>query len=303
MLFLKDLKLSKPEMLWLKAIYANEGVPDPATFKVNLYGEIPAGFKYENLHRAFVTDNLLNLLGIWVVNSKDTVFENLDKVIKAIRIELRKNPNLKSISAVRISELTEISVEASKEALGHLGYYGTFWSSGTRNTGGEFGQDQIGFSGDEHIDVYLNYKDIQSLLGEAWVKFRLDLRLYPNQGNSLGESKTQLCYSKLCNVVMFGKKKWSFHSNAAKVVRILFETFLKNLPEIHIDEIHAYLPKEIQSDSLSQIFKSHKGESWHELVIAGPSGKGFWQLNPKYLENSVREIDLGLSFENPTQNS
>ncbi len=298
----KNLKLTKADQLWLTAIYENDCIPDPATFKVRLHEKLPKGFRYENLHRTFIWDNRLNMLGIWVINPNDKIFGYLDKTIKAIKSEIEKTPKLDSITAEKIAKLTKISIEDAKEALGYLGHHGSFWST-ARGVGGEFGQEVIGFSGVEHIDLYLNYKDIPTLLGEMWEKFRLDLYLYPPKENSLEEGKTQLCYSKFCNVVVFGTVKWAFHANAAKVVRILFEVYLKKLPEIHIGEIRSYLPEKIKSDPLNQIFKSHKGKPWRELVIAGPSGKGFWQLNPKYLENGVKEIDLGLSLGNTAENS
>jgi hypothetical protein len=95
---------------------------------------------------------------------------------------IQKNPKLQSITAEEISTLTGISVKTAKGTLGHLGHHPGFWSS-ARGTGGEFGQEVIGFSGDAHIDVYLNYKDISSLLEETWEKFRMDLYIRPDQAN------------------------------------------------------------------------------------------------------------------------
>ena len=295
MLRLQDLQLTPPEKLWLQAIYDNGGIPDHQTFKVKFHGQLPKEFNQANLNRTFLWgESRLNVFGTWLLNPKDELFGNLDRVIKVIADEIRKNPKFESITAQRVSEITGIPVEKSEVVLGHLGHLGGFLTTANGSDGG-FGYKSIGFSGTGHIDAYLNYTDTLTLLEEVWKRYRQDLYIRPEIIRETGE--TRLCYSKLCHVVVFGKKKWSFHTNAAKVVRILVETYKRGLPEIHIDEIHSYLPKEIQSDSLSQIFKSHKGESWKELVITGPSGKGFWQLNPKYLEKGVEEIDLGLTVE------
>ena len=292
MLRLQDLQLTPPEKLWLQAVYDNGGIPDPQTFKVKFHGQLPKEFNYTNLNRAFLWgESPLNVFGIWLLNPNDELFGNLDKTIKTIAAEIRKNPKFVSINAEKVSELTGIQVEKVKEVLGHLGQLGGFLTGAT-GSGNGFGIEAISFSGAGYIDAYLNYTDTLTLLEEVWKRYRQDLYIRPEIIRETGE--TRLCYSKLCHVVVFGKKKWSFHTNAAKVVRILVQTYKRGLPEIHIDEIHGYLPKEIQSDSLSQIFKSHKGESWKELVITGISGKGFWQLNPKYLEKGVEEIDLGL---------
>ena len=298
MIQFKDLKLTDAESLWLKAIYENGGIPEPKVFKVKLYDQLPKNFDYTNLHRAFLWDNRLNILGIWLVNPKDETFENVDKVIKAIRAEILKNPKIENITAQKVSELTGISVQNSKEALGRLGTFGGYWSSAS-NTGTDFGYETIGFSGDGHIDVYLNYQDLPTLLEEIWKKYRLDLYIRPESAPQ-PQGKTQLCFTKLGHTVIFGKEKWMFHSNAAQVVRILIRAVQQGIPQVHIEEIHSSLPKEIQSQSLSQIFKKReKDAAWKKLVIPG-SGKGFWQINPQYLENGVREIDL---TENPAENS
>ena len=88
----KNLKLSKAETLWLKAIYENGGIPDPKTFKVKLRDQLPPNFKYANLHQCFVWDNRLSIHGIWIVNPKDKVFNLADKVIRTIQGKIIENP-------------------------------------------------------------------------------------------------------------------------------------------------------------------------------------------------------------------
>ena len=189
MIRFKDLKLKDFELLWLKAIYENGGIPDANTFKVKLFGKLPIGFNYTNIHRTFLSDNWLNLFGLWVLNSENKVFKNLDLTIRAIKAEIQNNPKLNSISSLRISNLTGISIEEAKETLGNLVQHPGFWSSGS---GAEKGMDVIGFSGDAYIDLYLNYKDVPTLLGETWEKFGLSSYIRPPELNDLNiEGKTQ----------------------------------------------------------------------------------------------------------------
>ena len=291
-LLFKNLNLSKAESLWLKAVYENNGIPDPKTFKVKFHGQLPEGFNFQALDRTFLWDNRLNIFGIWISNPKDKLFKYLDKVIKAIKAKIRENPNLEFISVEELSKLTGISVSDTKLTLGHLGHHPGFSLSGS-GKGDEFGYDLIGFSGIDYLDGYLDYKDIPTLLEQTWAKFRMDLYIRPDQEPDQDKDKPQLCHTKLCNSIFFGEEIWSFHSNSAQVVRVLIEAHKKGFKEIHMDQIHASLPKEIESQSLSQIFKRADGNTaWKKLVIQGPSGKGFYRINPDYLQNGVREISL-----------
>jgi hypothetical protein len=292
MLAFRDLKLTNAETLWLKAIYENGGIPDPNTFKVKFHDQLSAGFNFQALDRTFLWDNRLNIFGIWISNPEDKLIKNLDRVIKSIRTKIEENPKLASITAEEVSKLTGISVIDAELTLGHLGHHPGFWSS-ARGKGPEYGQELIEFSGSDHIDSYLNYKDIPTLLEQTWAKFRMDLYIRPDQETPQDKEKPPLCHTKLCNSIFIGEEIWSFHTNAAQVVRVLIEAHKNGFKEIHIDEIHASLPKEIESQSLSQIFKRADGNTaWKKLVIQGPSGKGFYQINPAYLQNGVREISL-----------
>ena len=140
----------------------------------------------------------------------------------------------------------------------------------------------------------MNYKDIPTLLEEIWSKFRMDLYIRPEQTEITSKKdKQQLCHTTLCNSVFFGDEIWSFYPNAAQVVKVLIDAHKKGFKEIHINEIHGCLPKEIESQSLSQIFKrTDKNTAWKKLVINGPSGKSFYQITPKYLKSGVKEMIL-----------
>ena len=215
MIHLKDLKLTESELVWLSAIYENGGVPDSATFKVKLYGKLPKGFTYENIHRSFIWDNRLNLAGIWVVNQNDDIFRTMDKVIKAIKAEIEKIPKLSSITAEEVSKLSGVSVGDAIKAFGYLGHYGGFWSTAS-GKGGEFGYETIRFSGDGHIDLFLNYKDIQTFLEEMWEKYRLGSYIRPDEKTKLEEmilTKKWIAPSS-DHYKKYGipgnKKKWSF---------------------------------------------------------------------------------------------
>jgi hypothetical protein len=288
----KDLRLTPPEKLWLKAIYENDGIPDVKTFKVRLHGQLPADFNHETLQRCFVFDNRLNLYGIWAINPKDRVFGRVDKLIKAIRGRIQKNPRLETLTAKELSEETGIPVTETEEALGHLIKLHGF-QAGARSKGGSFGVEEIKLGGDEYIGRYLGYKDISNLLDISWNASWIPAVFHPKPAKTSEDGKTKLRYTKQCHTVSYGREEWTFHSNAARVVRVLFLAHQKGIRETHINEIRAELPKESQSDSLSQVFKKRdKDAAWKNLIIQGPSGKGFYQLNSKYLENGIEEIDL-----------
>ena len=180
MIHLNELQLTEPERLWLTEIYKNGGVPDEKKFLVSLHDRLPEGFDYKKLNRCFLWDNRLNVFGIWLINKHDKIFEKIDLVIRTIKTEIENEPKLEKINATKISELTGLSLEESKETLGYLGQHHNFWSGGHR-TGGDFGWDEISFSGADHIPTYLGYKDIQTLLEKTWEMFRQDLYIRPEQ--------------------------------------------------------------------------------------------------------------------------
>lgn len=295
MILFKDLKLTKSEILWIKTIYENNGVPNPQAFKVELFGKIPEGFEFNNLHRTFLWDNHLNMFGIWLINPKDPIFTLMDKVIKSIGEKFKKDPEMNSITAKEVTKLTKTPINDSENALGYLGQHGGFWSGGSNSKGAVFGFEEISFSKDgSNADAYLHYKDIPTLLEQTWAKFRLDLYIRPNEAETTEEQdKPKLRHTSLCNSVIYGKEIWTFHNNSAQVVQVLIKSYLNGLPDLSIREIHNNLPKEIESQSLSHIFKrADKNEDWKKLIVDGPSGKGFYRINPDYLNNGIIEIDL-----------
>jgi len=114
-----------------------------------------------------------------------------------------------------------------------------------------------------------------------------------SEGKDVELDPTKLCYTALCHTLYFGGKTWKFH-NGAKVVRVLIDAHQRGLEDIHIDEIEAALPSALHGLPLSQIFKSSaKDATWKDLVVAG-HGKGFYRINPAYLENGIKEIRLGV---------
>ena len=293
MLLFKNLELTNYEMLWLKAIYENKSIPDTTYLKFKLHSQIPAEFNYTNLHRTFLWDDRLNVFGIWIVNSKDPIFKKLDKVIKAIKAQINENYSIKTISATEISKLTEISVEDSIISLGYLVQHPGFVSAASRK-GIEFGQDLISFTSDSHIDAYLNYKDIPTLLERTWAMHRMDLYIRPEKAElTETEVKPKLRYTKLCHSVFFGTEIWTFHENSAQVVKALINASKIGLTEVNLKDIHPILPKEFDGQTFSQIFKRNdKNTAWKKLIIAGPTGRGFYQINPKYLINGLEEVSL-----------
>lgn len=138
-------------------------------------------------------------------------------------------------------------------------------------------------------------------MDKTWEEMHLFAYLRPEGIKDTAEGKAKLSYTKLCHMVSYGREKWSFHTNAAKVVKVFIRAYIKGVKEMHINDIHENLPEELQSQSLSQIFKKRdKDAAWKKLIIDGPSGRGFYQLNPKYLENGLEEIDLS---EIPEENT
>jgi hypothetical protein len=147
----------------------------------------------------------------------------------------------------------------------------------------------------------LGYKDIPTLLEACWNASWIPAVFHSKPLKTSEEGKTRLRYTKLCYTVSYGREKWSFHTNAAKVVKVFIRAYKKGIQEMHINEIHENLPEELQSQSLSQVFKKRdKDAAWKKLIVDGPSGRGFYQLNPKYLENGLEEIDLS---EIPEENT
>lgn len=287
----KDLRLTPSEKLWLKAIYENGGIPDVKTFRVRLHGQLPVDFNHETLQRCFVFDNRLNLYGIWVINPKDRVFGRVDKLIKAIRGRIQRNPRLETLTAKDLSEETVIPVTETEEALGHLIKLHGF-QAGARLKAGRFGVEEISLGGDEYIGRYLGYKDIPSLLEGCWNASWIPAVFHPKPAKTSEAGKTKLRYTKQCHTVSCGKEKWAFH-NGSQVIKVLIAAFKKGVSEMHIDDIWESLPEGLRGQPLSQIFKQRdKDAAWKKLVVPGPSGKGFYQLNPEYLENGVEEIDL-----------
>jgi len=133
-------------------------------------------------------------------------------------------------------------------------------------------------------------------------KYGIQTAYHKMGAHDVGEADrdpTKLCYTPLCHSVFFGDETWTFH-NGAQVIRVLVDAYIKGLEEIHIKEILQALPENFNNAPLSQIFKkTRKSAAWKKLVVDGPSGKGFYRLNPIYLENGVKEIRLGLPTSKP----
>lgn len=124
-------------------------------------------------------------------------------------------------------------------------------------------------------------------------------KLEEDEGRDFEIDPGKLCYTPLCHSVYFGGKAWAFH-NGAQVVRVVVDAYLKGMTDIHIDDIRAGIPANLEGVPLSQIFKTNKKDAaWKELIVDGPSGKGFYRLNPAYVENGVKEIAVGLRSSAP----
>ena len=114
----QSLTLSDSQRLWLSEIF--KGNTSRRKIRVKLWNQIEPDFDPNSIDKSLLWGDTLSLIGIWYVDSKSPLFEQVDKLIKTIRGKIINDPDLKSISSEELLKLTGIAQEDVELALYYM---------------------------------------------------------------------------------------------------------------------------------------------------------------------------------------
>lgn len=174
----KKIKLSNSEKLWLKEMYLCKDVKKA---KVTLWGKLSENFNPQEIDNKLFRNDHLTLIGIWHVNPKNPVFEQVDEIIKSIKELININPGIDKITASEISKKTEIKERDVEIGLYLMSEIGRFFSSAEGISKG-IGYSSLKFSANEY-DEYLAYNNLDDLMEKFYSQKP------PELSNSLRENR------------------------------------------------------------------------------------------------------------------
>lgn len=167
----KKYKLSDVEKIWLGELYNYNFTPiNVKSLKVELWDQLPKNFDPKSINRRFTIDNRLTLLGIWYFDQNNKMFEYVSRVITSLRYSIIGYPAIKGISAIDISNKTDITVRDIEIAIELIYDFGGFFS-GAAYSDEKSGLKSVSFGdGYDAYDRFLNYECIDDLLESHFVQ-------------------------------------------------------------------------------------------------------------------------------------
>src|SRR5436190_24055191 len=95
-------KLSRYDKLWLEAVFSKSNEFKRPTFRTlfaSLYGKLPVDFDPYGIDTRILREgNQLTLLGIWRVDPRNRVFEQTDRLLRWLRNQFLKTPEMTHFS-------------------------------------------------------------------------------------------------------------------------------------------------------------------------------------------------------------
>lgn len=161
----QSLTLSDSQRLWLSEIF--KGNTSRRKIRARLWKQLELDFDPNSIDKSLLWGATLSLIGIWYIDSKSALFEQVDKLIKTIREQIISDPDLESISSEELSELTAIPKEEVELALHYMCQLGHFFSSASGESG-KPGYTKLDFLDENAFDDYLRYQSLDQLLEERF---------------------------------------------------------------------------------------------------------------------------------------
>ncbi|RNC83684.1 MAG: hypothetical protein ED557_07815 [Balneola sp.] len=109
-----ELKISNDERTWLEEaynIFKKGEVYDPIIFYEANFDKFSKGFMPEDLNRSLIRPDGITLLGIWLVDPDNNIFEKIEKVIIELKKLVLDKSKRKEFSTKELSDSLNISLE------------------------------------------------------------------------------------------------------------------------------------------------------------------------------------------------
>jgi hypothetical protein len=171
---LREHRLTDAERLWLGETLRNDKF-DPKIAKATLYRKLPDDFDPRDIDSRIYFNGRPTLIGLWLVDRENPIFDAIDKVISTIRSEILDKPGIESFAAVDLARLTGVSELLVSKALYEVSALSHFYSS-AQGTGDSQAFASIQLTDEGSYDEYLRYKDVEDLL-ERWYVSRSPARM------------------------------------------------------------------------------------------------------------------------------
>lgn len=166
----QSLKLSNSERLWLSEVF--KGNTNPRKIRARLWGQLDKNFDPNSIDKSLLWGTTLSLIGIWYLDRESPLFEQVDKLIKTIREQMIKCPDMERISSEKLSKLAAIPQEDVEIALHYMSQLGHFFSSASLKSG-KPGYCEFTFSDEDGFEDYFRYESIDQLMEERFNSKRL----------------------------------------------------------------------------------------------------------------------------------
>lgn len=160
----KSIKFTDSEKIWLEAIYNNPQNLDIIDIKVALHDKLQKDFDYTKIDRRICRGNYLTLIGIWHVDNKNSVFDNITHIISYIKQLILNNSKTDQITAKEISSATGINEFDVENSLFLMSDLGRFNNGATRVRENNYGFVSISIREESVYDSYLNFSNIEDLM-------------------------------------------------------------------------------------------------------------------------------------------
>ncbi len=135
---------------------------DARRLRVELNGKLPRGFKQKEIDLRFLRDGHLTLVGLWHIDSDNSHFGNIEKIITTIKNAISQDPELNKLDAVSIAEKTTIDTKAIEIALFLMYEIGGFNFTGPFVEGNYYGFKWAEFQKDDSgLDGFLDFENLE----------------------------------------------------------------------------------------------------------------------------------------------
>lgn len=160
--------LNEHQKLWLNEVHRSD-VYDVKTTKVKLFGKIPNDFDPKKIDQRLYRYDHLTLVGIWHIDSSNTIFSVVDKILVTIKEHILASTCTDRITAKELAEqlkINELEVENGLRLMSDLANF---------NQGSTYSSLSNGYSSitipstDDGFDAYLSYVDIYTLMEKFFI--------------------------------------------------------------------------------------------------------------------------------------
>lgn len=156
-------KLKPQERLWLEAAIAMRPF-DARTLKIKLHGKVPTSFDDNLIDSRIWRNRQLTLIGRWLMNPHDPIFDDVDRVIRAIRVMILGQPGIDTVGVKEIALKVEFDEMRVARALYHIAYLPGFANGSAGIPNAPDAAASLNLNGDHGYDAYLDYAGLKPTL-------------------------------------------------------------------------------------------------------------------------------------------